>query len=55
MPRKIRPIHGDCFYCKRECTYPDPGVEMVRTKRKDTFVFHTVCFVKQRKENLKWM
>lgn len=55
MPRKIKPIQGVCFYCNRACTYPDPGVEYVKTKRKDIFVFHTLCFAKARKENLKWM
>ena len=55
MPRKLKPISGVCFYCGRACTFPDPGVEMVKTKRRDTFVFHRVCFMKQRKEAAKWM
>lgn len=55
MPRKIKPIQGVCFYCGRSCRFPDPGVEMVKTKRRDTFVFHTVCYMKQRKEANRWM
>lgn len=55
MPRKVKPISGICYYCGRACTFPDPGVEMVRTKRRDTFVFHRACYMKQRKEAAKWM
>lgn len=52
--KRQKMILGVCEYCKRTCPFPFDGVEMVRTRRGDTFYFHTLCFVKNRKKVNEW-
>lgn len=53
--KSIKLTMGVCQYCGKELSYPSEGVEMVRTKRRDTFYFHTLCFCKNRKKVNSWM
>ena len=55
MARKPKKITGICIYCKGYVEYPEDGVEYVKTKRKDTFLFHTMCFIRNRKKVNTWM
>lgn len=55
MARKPKKITGICIYCKQYAEFPEDGVDMVVTKRKDTFLFHTMCFVRNRKKVAAWM
>lgn len=55
MPKKIKPITDTCIYCGKVLTWPEAGVEYVKTRRKDILLFHTQCFAKAREENNRWM
>lgn len=55
MPRKIKPVVTTCIYCRKEITFPGEGAEMSKTRRGDTWYFHTLCFVRNRKECNRWM
>ena len=46
-----RTKRGVCLYCGEPVSHPAPGVEYVKTKRKNEIFFHSECFRKEKEAN----